>query len=48
MTFFPPLKWEVVFLLVILEKEKWEKAGTRGRPRGQEDKRPKPGCPAIN
>ena len=30
--FFSPLKWEVVFLLVILEEEKWEGPGTGGDP----------------
>jgi hypothetical protein len=32
MNFFFSPKWQVVFLLVILEEEKWERAGIRRDP----------------
>ena len=45
MNFFPPLKWEAVFLLVILEEEKWEGTATGGDPEAR--KTPGPNQEAL-
>lgn len=40
MTFFPPLKWEVVFLLVILEKENGRRQVLGGDPEARKIRDP--------